>query len=82
MLDAKTRKKLGSLYETEHLQLAAYEAAAVENGYPPTTHRLILQLSPDGLYEVRATHGELRDFLAVKDAYDAVKRIKETKNAS
>lgn len=72
-VDLKTGKRV---YETAHLQLAAYELAAVEMGEAPTDEQAVLRLGEDGEYEFVVSRAAPEDFLAVKAAYDAVTGLK------
>lgn len=72
-VDLKTGKRV---YETAHLQLAAYELAAVEMGEEPTDEQAVLRLGEDGEYEFVVSRAAPADFLAVKAAFDAVQGLK------
>jgi hypothetical protein len=73
LCDFKTSKKI---YPREMFaQLEAYEGASVECGYPPTDDRLIVRLGEDGTHEVAESCASYGDFLAIKAAFDACKRI-------
>lgn len=72
-LDLKTGKRV---YETAHLQLAAYELAALEMGETRSDYQAILRLGEDGAFEFTVGRADPAEFLAVKAAYDAVTRVK------
>lgn len=69
-------KTSGKTYPTHQLQLAAYEGASVECGYPPTDHQLVVRVGSDGSYEVKKSGATLEDFLGIKAAYDVLRRVK------
>ena len=74
LVDLKTSK---GVYTTHHLQLAAYEFAAVECGYPATDGQAVLHVTSDGKYEFvlcKATPGQ---FLSIRQAYGALEKMKE-----
>ena len=73
LADLKTSK---GVYATHHLQLAAYEGGSLECGYEPTVAQGILHVSAEGEYEFVRSKAVLADFLAIKGAYDAVRRLK------
>jgi hypothetical protein len=73
LLDAKTSKRV---YPTTHFaQLEAYEGASVESGYDPTDQRMVLRLGGDGVYETAVSCASYSDFLGIKAAFDAQKRV-------
>lgn len=74
--DLKTAK---SIYDTHFIQLEAYEGASVECGYKETVGRAVVRVGADGTYEVQKSRATYQDFLDVKKAYDAVRRVKEAK---
>lgn len=71
--DAKTSS---GVYDSHHLQLAAYEGASIECGYQPTDGRFVLHLTKDGAYEVVPSRATFDQFLAVKKTHDALKELK------
>jgi len=71
--DLKSSK---GVYPTHHMQLAAYEGAAIECGYEESVAQGVLHVSAEGEYEFVRSKAVLADFLAVKGAYDAVRRLK------
>jgi hypothetical protein len=73
LIDIKTSK---SVYSSHHLQLAGYEGAMVEGGYPAPDWTAVLRLTDDGRYELVRGVATFDDFLAIKGAYDALKGIK------
>ncbi len=73
-IDCKTSKRVYP--EQHHVQLAAYEAAAVECGEPPSDAQLVLRLAADGEYELSESFATLDDFLAIKVAWEAVRNVK------
>lgn len=72
LLDLKTSK---GVYTTHHLQLAAYEGARLECGYPKTQQQLVVHVSDDGTYEAVPSRATFEDFLAVLAVYNTVERI-------
>jgi hypothetical protein len=73
LVDFKTS---GAVHPKEMFaQLEAYEGASIECGYPPTDERLIVRLGEDGTFEVAESCASYSDFLAIKAAFDACKRI-------
>lgn len=71
-IDLKTSKHV---YREAEIQLAAYEAAAVECGEEPTDGQLVVRLDGEGGYEVVESVAVLDDFLAVQSVYNALKDI-------
>jgi len=62
----------------EHcLQLAGYELASIESGYPETDGQLVIQLGADGRYQCRRSRSETFDFLAVKGCWEALQRAED-----
>lgn len=62
----------------EHaLQLAGYEQASVESGYPETDGQLVVQLGGDGRYQCRRSRASGEDFLAVKACWEALGRANQ-----
>lgn len=70
-------KTSSGVWLEQHLQVAGYEGGSIECGYPPTDHRAILRVTVDGRYEFVETVADYEDFLAVKYARDAVKRVEK-----
>lgn len=80
LVDFKTSKRL---YPREMFaQLEAYEGASQECGHPPTDARLVVRLGEDGDYEVGESCASFADFLSIKAAFDACKRIEATHKAA
>ena len=77
LVDLKTGAKKG-IYESHAFQLAGYEIAAEESGYGRFDKTAILKAMPDGEYQFVETHASADDFLAVKAAYDAMHRVKQS----
>lgn len=74
LLDLKTSKRV---YDTHHLQLEAYEAAAVECGYAPTDYRGVVHVTANGKYELCLNKDwTLEDFLAVLRCYRVINEHK------
>lgn len=77
MIDYKTSKRV---YESHHLQLAAYEGARRELGLEPIEHAGVVLLPPDGGFNPKKHFVEsvatFEDFLGVKGAYDAMSNLK------
>lgn len=77
LLDLKTSK---GIYPDQHFpQVEAYEGASVECGGDPTDARLVLRLGADGMFEVARSYATFEDFLAIKGAFDALRRLKAAK---
>lgn len=74
LADLKTSK---GIYPSHLLQLAAYEGASRECGYPPTDLRMVLHCTSHGVYEVRRTATAYEHFLAVLHLYEVMKLIEE-----
>lgn len=73
LVDLKTSKRI---YPTTHFpQLAGYELASVEMGFPPTDAQFVLNTHPDGTYEFKRSWSEGTDFIAFLSALRAIKRI-------
>lgn len=74
LIDLKTSK---GIYPTTHFpQLALYELASVEIGFPVTDCQLVLNTRPDGkTAAMGASWVEPRDILCFIDAYRAIRRI-------
>lgn len=66
MLDLKTSK---GTYLSHHRQLAAYEMASVECGYPPTVAQGILHVTEQGSYELVRGLAEPDDFVVILEAF-------------
>jgi hypothetical protein len=73
LVDLKTSS---GVYQSHHLQLAAYELASVECDYEATDGQFVLHLTKDGAYEFVPSVATGAQFLAVKQAYDALKGLK------
>jgi hypothetical protein len=69
IVDLKTSK---GLYPAEHFpQIAAYELASVEIGYPPTDAQFVLRVSNAGNYWLHRSTATGEDFLAYLGAWRA-----------
>jgi hypothetical protein len=69
IVDLKTSK---GLYPAEHFpQVAAYELASVEIGYPPTDAQFVLRVSAAGNYWLHRSTATGADFLAYLEAWKA-----------
>lgn len=68
-------KTTSGVFKEAHFQVAGYEGGGVESGYDPSDHQAILRVTVDGRYEFVESVATYADFLAVKQAYDAGKRI-------
>ena len=74
LIDLKTSKRV---YPCSHFaQLAGYEIASVEMGFPATDAQLVLNTHPDGTYDFAASWAESGDFLAYLGALRAIRRMK------
>lgn len=74
--DLKTGRKI---YEPAHLQLAAYEEAAIECGEDPSDAQYILRVGADANYEFVRSRATFEDFRAVLECYQALRRVKAKK---
>lgn len=80
LVDFKTSRRV---YPREmFLQLEAYEGASLECGHPPTDARLIVRLGEDGEFEEAESCASFADFLSLKAAFDACKRIESDHKAA
>ncbi len=69
-VDMKTKnKRPKDPYTTDMKQLAGYEIAAVECGYPPTDGQFVLYVMADGTYEFVPSHARAEDFLSALQVY-------------
>ena len=74
LVDLKTGKRC---YPTSQFpQLAGYELASVEMGYPPTDAQFILNVKNDGSYEFAQSVAEPEHFLAFLSAQRAILDLK------
>lgn len=71
-IDLKTSS---GVYRSHRLQLAGYEVASIESGYPPVDGGLILRVDKEGFYEFVPSEASGEDFLAVKQAYDRLEGL-------
>jgi PD-(D/E)XK nuclease superfamily len=71
--DSKTGKHV---YPEAHLQLAAYEVAAVESGHPASERQIVVRLGADGEYEVAEVCATFDQFLAVLGAWRAMQTLR------
>jgi hypothetical protein len=79
LMDLKTSKVIAD----DHLiQVAAYEGASIECGWPPTVGRLLVRVSEEGGYEVRQSYAEFEDFLFVLDVYRSFGRLRDREKAA
>lgn len=78
-LDLKTGK---GIYPEHHLQIEAYELAAVECGYDASDVRLILRLGSGGAYEVQESYAKPEQFLSVLAAFRVVEECKAPEEAA
>lgn len=77
LIDLKTSK---AVYPTHHLQLAAYEGASRECGFPPSKARAVIRVGADGTYEfVQTPIPMFNEFIAVRAAHDAMQRVTKAK---
>jgi hypothetical protein len=81
LIDLKTSK---GVYPTSHFpQLAGYELASVEMGFPQTAAQFVLNTHPDGTYDFVRSLATGEDFLAYLAAARAIRgiktRVKESK---
>ena len=73
LCDLKTSK---GVYTSHHLQLAAYELAAVEGGYSPTNRQAVIHVTANGKYELVFSTATAEQFLAVRSVYAALEGLK------
>lgn len=78
LVDAKTS---GYLPTKHHVQLAGYEHCSRVSGLGETEVQLILQVTPDGGYDLLPSCGTTDDFLAAVDLYRRAARIGRDFNA-
>lgn len=74
LFDLKTPK---GVYPSHHIQLALYEGARRECGYPKTEQQLVIRVTPDGTYEAVPSRATYDDGLAVLAVARAVERIEK-----
>jgi len=72
LADLKTSR---GTYATHHLQLAAYELAAVEGGYPATDAQAVIHVTDTGKYELVFSRATPNQFLAIRRAYAALEEL-------
>jgi len=72
LADLKTSR---GTYATHHLQLAAYELAAVEGGYPATDAQAVIHVTDTGKYELVFSKATPDQFLAIRRAYAALEEL-------
>lgn len=75
-VDLKTSR---NLYPEHHLQLEAYELAAVESGYRLSDVRVAVRVAADGQWEVQESYATADDFLAVLSCFRVMKRLQAEK---
>ena len=80
IIDAKTSSekpgKPKSVYPSYMIQGRAYERGFSECGYGEVDHFGVLRLTNDGRYELVESTATYDDFLAVKNVYEILQRIK------
>ena len=72
LCDLKTSR---GTYASHHLQLAAYELAAVEGGYPATDAQAVIHVTDTGKYEFVFSKATSDQFLAIRRAYQALEEL-------
>jgi hypothetical protein len=72
-IDLKTSKKIQPL--SHYPQLAGYELASVEMGFPATDAQFVLNTHPDGTYSFQQSYATGEDFLAYLGAMRAIRRL-------
>jgi hypothetical protein len=77
-LDLKSSKRV---YDVAHLQLAAYELAAVEMGEAHSAARGVLRLDASGSYELVESFAQPQMFLSVLGTYRALQRLRQAQKA-
>jgi len=73
LLDLKTSKRV---YETHHLQTAAYMLALEECRYVPADEGWILRVAEDGSFEFVRSNAGPEDFEAVAVLYETLKKVR------
>jgi hypothetical protein len=73
LVDLKTSKRIYPL--THYPQLAGYELASVEMGFPATDAQFVLNTHPDGTYSFEQSYATGEDFLAYLGAMRAIRRL-------
>jgi hypothetical protein len=74
LIDLKTSK---GVYPLTHFpQLAGYEGAGLEMGFPSTDAQFVLNTHPDGTYELVASWAQYDHFLAYLGATKAIHRLR------
>jgi hypothetical protein len=73
LVDLKTSKRIYPL--THYPQLAGYELASVEMGFPATDAQFVLNTHPDGTYDFKQSYATGADFLAYLGAMRAIRRL-------
>jgi hypothetical protein len=71
IVDLKTSK---GVYPSYKIQTAAYAAGFQQCGYGEIDAQYVLRVTADGKYELVESTATYKDFVAVMDAYNAVKR--------
>jgi hypothetical protein len=74
LLDLKTSV---DVFPENGLQLGAYELASTECGYDETDAQVVIQFGKDGRYQARRSTATGQDFLAVKNCWEAYRRVEE-----
>jgi hypothetical protein len=73
LVDLKTSKRIYPL--THYPQLAGYELASVEMGFPATDAQFVLNTHADGTYQFSQSYATGEDFLAYLGAMRAIRRL-------
>jgi hypothetical protein len=73
LVDLKTSKRTYPL--THYPQLAGYELASVEMGFPATDAQFVLNTHSDGSYDFKQSYATGADFLAYLGAMRAIRRL-------
>lgn len=73
LVDLKTSKRIQPL--SHYPQLAGYELASVEMGFPATDAQFVLNTHPDGTYDFKQSYATGEDFVAYLGAMRAIRRL-------
>jgi hypothetical protein len=72
-------KTSSGVYPTHHMQVEAYEQAAIESGFDASDQRAVLRVTADGNYEFVASVGTFEDFLVTQRFHQMYEDLKRRK---
>lgn len=78
LIDLKTSKRV---YDTHHLQIAAYRLALMECGWDDVSLGAVLRVGEDGEYEFVPANAEPQDFESVCALYETLKKVRRKPKA-